>query len=393
MREIIRTIGIVLLVLAVPCGAIDFSPVTDPIGDYVASHPDISGAGLLLMNFDGTVLLEQYWGEFDRHSIVRLASATKWFSGTAIMSLVDDGLLDLDLHVGEILPSFAGKPDGKDEITVRQMFSHTSGLPSRTIWERWGAITLEQAANGIAQNVDMESAPGAEFRYGSASMQVAGRIAEVVAGKSWKMLFEERVTNPLGVTDTDFLGFESTVINPQIAAGGRSSIDSYERLLRMLIDDGCYNGLQVLSSEAVAVILSDQTVGAVPYDLPTTLNEYLGYGIGNWIFRLDENDEPVEFASPGAFGTTPWIDFEYGYYGVFMIDDLNVNIDPYIDNLRAFTRDALKETVDLADFAILAADWQKPQGSYDGDITGPNGIPDGYVNMYDLVKFCDDWLR
>jgi hypothetical protein len=48
--------------------------------------------------------------------------------------------------------------------------------------------------------------------------------------------------------------------------------------------------------------------------------------------------------------------------------------------------------VDFNDYAKLVKDWNKPQGQYLGDITGPNGIPDGYVNYYDLSAFCDDWL-
>ena len=50
--------------------------------------------------------------------------------------------------------------------------------------------------------------------------------------------------------------------------------------------------------------------------------------------------------------------------------------------------------VDLVDYALLAKDWMNPvQGQYDADITGPNGIPDGFVDMYDLARFSSDWLR
>ncbi len=50
--------------------------------------------------------------------------------------------------------------------------------------------------------------------------------------------------------------------------------------------------------------------------------------------------------------------------------------------------------INLEDFALLALDWQNPaQGQYVGDITGEFGIPDGYVDMYDLVEFCSEWLE
>ena len=347
---------------------IDFTPVTNPIGEYIAGKPSIPGAGLLLMRFDGTILLEQYWGEFDSTTVVPIASATKWLSGTAIMSLVDDGLLDLDLPVGQILPSFAGRPDGMDQMTVRQMFSHSSGLPGGSPWVGVKTITLEQAVNGIAANAGMNSPPGAEFRYGGASMQVAGRVAEVVSQISWEQLFADRVTTPLGISDTDFLGLGPTT-NPRIAGGAQTSIDSYERVLRMLVDGGTYNGQQILSPDAVATMLSDQTAGAVLDSAPPTLEEYLGYGIGNWIVRRDAADVPIEFSSPGAFGTTPWIDFENEYYGLFMIDDTNQNVAPLMDDLRAFTRTVLSMSADYdSDGDVDGADflkWQRDLGDSD----------------------------
>ena len=52
--------------------------------------------------------------------------------------------------------------------------------------------------------VELVAEPGAEFRYGGLSMQVAGRIAEVVSGKSWAKLFEERITGPCEMPNTRY---------------------------------------------------------------------------------------------------------------------------------------------------------------------------------------------
>jgi len=49
--------------------------------------------------------------------------------------------------------------------------------------------------------------------------------------------------------------------------------------------------------------------------------------------------------------------------------------------------------VDLGDFALIAMDWGEGLGQYVGDIAGPNGIPDGYVDNHDLSAFCDDYLK
>jgi hypothetical protein len=53
----------------------------------------------------------------------------------------------------------------------------------------------------------------------------------------------------------------------------------------------------------------------------------------------------------------------------------------------------LSGNVDLEDFAILARDWGKTSGTYTGDISGPSGVKDGYVDLYDLRAFSEDWLQ
>jgi len=51
------------------------------------------------------------------------------------------------------------------------------------------------------------------------------------------------------------------------------------------------------------------------------------------------------------------------------------------------------KNVDFKDFSVLANDWKKPQGQYVGDISDANGIPDGYVNYYELEALSKDWCK
>ena len=314
----------------------DFSPVTDPITQYLASRPAIPGAGLLIADFEGGVIHEQYWGTYDRHTVVPIASASKWLSAGVIMSLVDQGSLDLDRPVGQTLASFAGRPNGKADMTVRQMFSHTSGLPGQTQWESSSTVTLHEAAAGIGQFTLMRTTPGASFTYGGASMHVAGAVAEVVGGMGWADLFATRIAGPLGMTATDYLGV-GTAANPRIAGGIRSSVGDIAAYLRMIGNQGLFAGQRILSAEAVQAMLSDQTGGAIATGVPGGVDTYRGYGMGAWIERLDGAGQPVEFSSPGVFGTTPWINVEHGYYGVFLVDSSLAGFDDFTDDVRDFT--------------------------------------------------------
>ena len=78
--------------------------------------------------------------------LIAIASASKWVSAVAILTLVDDGLIDLDAPLSTYLPQFTGS---KGTMTVRQMFSHTSGLPGGSSWAVLtdGTITLAEAAD------------------------------------------------------------------------------------------------------------------------------------------------------------------------------------------------------------------------------------------------------
>ena len=338
---------------------IDFTPVTNPIGAAIEARPSIAGAGLLIVDFDGNQLIEKYWGNFDRSSRIPIGSATKWLSAGVMMSLVDDGLLDLDRPVGEVLPIFAGRPDGKSEMTVRQMFSHTSGSPGQSPFVNSTSLTFAESVNRIGLLTPMQSAPGEEFRYGAVSMHVAGRMAEVVGGADWLTLFENRIEQPLGVSDVTFDGVGDE-LNSRIAAGAVTSIETFSRFMTMLAANGEYNGQQVLSAASVAEILTDQTAfgnpsGAILDFKPDTIGEYLGYGVGNWIERRGADGQPLEFTSPGGFGTTPWIDLENRYWGVFFVDDQLTTFDPLIDDVRSYTSSQISSVPEPSSGALLLA--------------------------------------
>ncbi|MEM7625492.1 MAG: serine hydrolase domain-containing protein [Planctomycetota bacterium] len=398
-RSCAAACGVALVGHAATAQDIDYSGVTAPIGDYLAANPGLPGAALLIVGPDG-VLHERYWGDYRHDTQVPIASATKWLSGIAVMSLVDDGLIDLDAPVSQYLPDEFPPGHAASGITVRQMFSHTSGLPGQSIYLNPAWPSLERSVELIATNVGPIAVPGVEFNYGGVSMHIAGRIAEVVTGQEWDTLFAERVATPLGLTDTDYEGL-GTTDNPRIAGGARSTIEDYQRVLAMLRNGGTYDGRAVLSPEAVQTILADQTAGAVFADGPPSIDEYLGYGIGNWIEVVHETtDESLEFSSPGGFGTTPWINPGLGVYGVFMIDDELRSVDDLIDDVRELTRDALQLSrldgdfdadgvVGQTDLNLVLLNWGSgvlPEGWI-----APTPLNDGTIGQDELNAVLLNW--
>ncbi|MEZ0076039.1 serine hydrolase domain-containing protein [Planotetraspora sp. GP83] len=129
-------------------------------------------------------------------SVFDLASITKLFTTVVLLSLAEDGRLGLDEPVATWLPRHYGH---RPEIALRHLLTHTSGLPpGRRVGEepspsRWDVI-LSTPAQG----------PLGTHTYSDVGMITAGRVAEIAGGASLDVLVRERITAPLGLTDTAY---------------------------------------------------------------------------------------------------------------------------------------------------------------------------------------------
>lgn len=317
----------------------DLSAVTQAFTNTLATAGIANGSLLILK--DGQKLHELYAGTYQPNTLRPLASASKWLSAVVIMSLVDDGLMNLDDPVSLYFPQYYTGQQGT--MTIRQMFSHTSGLPGTH--EDWvlnsDDITLQQAAQYIATN-NLIAVPGAVLCYGGLSMHLAGACAEIASGQSWSDLVEQRLKQPLGLTATTF----GNSPNPRIAGGASSTLYEYATVLQMLLNHGLWGTNRVLSSNAVAVMLEDQTAGA--QILCSPYQQYgLGetrYGIGAWLEEVAPGGRVYQIGSGGAFGFAPWIDLDRNVAGVFMVVNLMENVFPGVQQIKAAVRTAVDNT-------------------------------------------------
>ncbi len=320
----------------------DFSTVDSAVDDLLQSNPQIPGVGLQI-GYSDEVIYEKYWGQYDNTTVVPLASATKLLSAVAIMTLVDAGLIDLDLPVSNYLPQFSGD---KGRMTVRQMFSHTAGMPTNdllensTVLNALNGLTLAEAVDTLACCEPLLYQPGEGFAYGGSSMHIAGRVAEVVDDNSWVEIFNQRVAAPLEITGIDYTR-SGTTENYRIAGGARSSLPEYAKVLNMLLNKGRHQTGRILSKQSVDTMISDN-VGAlnIIYAPPQVPGE-VRYGIGSWL-SLDENGT-TSLTSPGAFGFTPWVDYDLNYYAAFMVVDSNTRMAPLVTEIRTQIRQILAD--------------------------------------------------
>jgi len=338
--------------------AYDFSGVESSIQAKIDAGA-FPGASLMLFK-DGETIYEHHFGTFGPTTTVPIASSSKWLSGAVIMSLVDDGVISLDDTVSEYLPDWTGE---KGTITIRQLFSHTSGLADSNACLGDGSVTMAQCVDAI-RDVGLVAPPGSQFYYGGASMQVAGRIAEVATGQTWAQIFNERIISPLGLAST----FYWPPSNPQVAGGVISRLADYAKFLQMSLAGGTFGSQQVLSTAAIGEMEEDQTNGAPIVYTPHP--DSRRYGIGLWRDEVSGTGQAIQVSSQGKFGMSPWVDRDRRYFGIFFVQDELADV--YL--LVAQTQYAVRAIIDAYD---TDGDGQGDGADADDDDDGQLDVNDG----------------
>jgi CubicO group peptidase (beta-lactamase class C family) len=311
--------------------------------------------------------------EMDKNAIFRIASQTKAITSTAVMMLYEEGHFLLDDPISKYIPEFKNpkvlnkfnKKDStyttvpaKNEITIRQLLTHTSGIGYGVFDpKQLGAIyskasyqevpiasadyVLKDQIRQLAK-LPLLHQPGEKWTYGM-NIDVLGYLLEVVSGMSLNDFLRQRLFDPLGMKDTYFYlpkekGSRLTALyqenqsgkvvkystqyrepslnltadfplmaNGKYYAGGgglSSTAMDYAIFLQMMLNKGEYNGKRLLSRNTVEMMTMNQ-IG----------NLSLGedkFGLGFWI-ATDKSGalspvSPGTFGWGGVFGTNYWAD-------------------------------------------------------------------------------------
>ena len=141
-------------------------------------------------------------------TLFHMASITKPFVATALMQLVERQKVNLDDPVTKYLPYFRLKDPRYKDITVRQMVTHTSGMPDVTnyYWDKpeYDDGALERYVRSLDDKL-LRWAPGKEFRYSNMAFEVLGDLVAKVSGKSFEDYVEENILKPVGMKSSTLL--------------------------------------------------------------------------------------------------------------------------------------------------------------------------------------------
>lgn len=136
-------------------------------------------------------------------TVYELLSVGKEFCASAVMLLAEDGKLSIDEKLATYLSDV---PPAWSDVTVRQLLSHTSGIPDYTEMSGWFAtIRLDRTPKDLIDTVasqPLEFTPGTRWHYSNTNYYLLGLIVEKCSGKKYAAFLEERIFRPLAMTST-----------------------------------------------------------------------------------------------------------------------------------------------------------------------------------------------
>jgi CubicO group peptidase (beta-lactamase class C family) len=252
------------------------------------------------------------------NTVFDVASLTKVIATTpAVMLLVQRGEVKLNAPVRTYIPEFTG--GDRDLVTVRELLTHTSGLPpdleTKSDWHGWVVAIAKACA------IKLESPPGTAFRYSDINFILLGEIVQRVSHMPFQVFVQREIFQPLKMTGTGFLPPESELpcIAPTEVVDGRpwrgvvhdptarhmggvaghaglfTTAADLARYARMLLNLGELDGVRIFQPETVRLMTSVQT--------PPEVGAKRGLG---WDIDSAFSGPRGDFFPVGSYGHTGW---------------------------------------------------------------------------------------
>ncbi|MEM1049650.1 MAG: serine hydrolase domain-containing protein [Pseudomonadota bacterium] len=331
-------------------------------------------------------------------TVFAIFSTTKAITGTAVLQLVEDGKLDLDAPARDYAPAIGelqvidgfdanGEPKlraPKRDVTTKMLMLHTAGFGYDFFNETYKRLADEKGQPSVITASKASIAtpllfdPGEKWEYGT-NIDWCGQVVEGITGKRLGEIFQTRIFQPLGMTDTTFeiddrlrarcatmhargadgsltpMEFELTN-TPEVHMGGHGlygTVGDYMKFIRMWLNDGDGPNGRVLQAETVKMAernhLGDKKITMLPGVIPTLSNdaEFFPGLSKSWSYSFMVNDDQAPTGRPaGAIGWAGlanlfyWIDRKNGFGGFWASQILPfgdpVSFTGYVDFETAF---------------------------------------------------------
>ena len=373
------------------------------LSDSITSGEHV-GVSALIYN-DGHTVYKNAFGMADRErdypvgldTVWRIYSMTKPVTAVLIMDLQEEGRLNLNDPVSKYIPELANMQvlsageDGQPvftpqavPMTLKDLMLHRAGMGYGIFGDINPVETAYAAAKLFEPDENLEvkmqklsklpllAQPGVAWYY-SYSIDVLGRIAEIVTNKSLGELFETRIFAPLGMNETSFTVTpeqkprfatnyfltedgqyaiaEESQTSPflndnafESGGGGLvSTLSDYAKFAQMILDGGIYKGHRILESSTIKSMMSDQMDADDKFLFPWLggeTNASFGYGGSIQIATTPEQSAQSgkakgQWGWSGAARTTFWVDPENDAFGIIMLQYFGQEDPDLHDRFRA----------------------------------------------------------
>lgn len=159
-------------------------------------------------------------------SLFHMASITKPFVATSLMQLVENGKLDLEMPVVRYLPYFRMADEGYKTITLRQMVTHTSGMPDVDDYEwdkpQYDVGALERYVRSL-ETLKLDFEPGERFKYSNTAFEILGDVIAKVSGETFEDYVQRHILAPLNMKDSTLLVKRA---DPMLLAWGHERLEN-----------------------------------------------------------------------------------------------------------------------------------------------------------------------
>ena len=229
----------------------------------------------------GKVIAEGSWKPYDTLNETHfLSSHSKCFVSTAVGFLVEDGKLDLDERLVDVLSDLVPKNPSPNlqSIRIRDMLTMNFGATTERIWPD-GNTDIDWPKAALARKV--ENRPGLAFRYDSFSTHLLGVVIARRAGKPFWDFLRERLFSKIGI-DKAWTTYDPRG-NPCVSWGMNMTTREISRIGQLYLDKGMWNGERILSEDWVDLATAKQTwSGKNQADRQEKNDWVLGFGFNWW---------------------------------------------------------------------------------------------------------------
>jgi CubicO group peptidase (beta-lactamase class C family) len=209
---VVCAFGIAVSVVTIPASvfAADLS-AADALMLHLVSTDNVPGAALALIK-DGEIVLEKGYGFRDlttqspvtTATLFNIGSISKSFTALGVAQLIDQQKVELDAPVIKYIPDLRlSDRQVTQALTLRQVLSHTSGLPADEQWPPQVPPTREGIVREFA-SMPITAQPGTRFQYCSRCIVLAARVLERITGESWEAYTRTQIFEPLRMTTASF---------------------------------------------------------------------------------------------------------------------------------------------------------------------------------------------